>query len=207
MMRPIKQGEHVVGVSHEGGFRDWKTVWNDGQNAKLRSIRDNPNVLFPGDELFLPDFLDRDEPSGTGLVHFFEAPALHLRLKVVLRDVNGDPIPNTDCLLVVEGTEKKLVTNGDGRIDEEIPADAKTGEIRIRGQVYHLDIGHLDPVDKKTGQRDRLANLGYYFGNGEEIDEEEFRSAVEEFQCDNGLDIDGVCGGNTQKILKKLHGC
>ena len=68
-----------------------------------------------------------------------------------MRDVNGDPVPNCDCLLAIAGEDRKLVTNGEGRIDEEIPVDTKSGEIRIRGQVYKLDIGHLDPVRRKAG--------------------------------------------------------
>src|SRR5215468_7896503 len=105
MKHTIEQGEHVVRIAHQNGFRDWKSVWNDGENAGLRSRRDNPNVLFPGDELFLPDFLEREDPSATGMVHSFQAPALHLRLKIVLRDVNGDPIPNCECLLAVDGKD------------------------------------------------------------------------------------------------------
>jgi len=33
-----------------------------------------------------------------------------------------------------------------------------------------------------------------------------FLSAVEEFQCDNGLTVDGDCGPNTQAKLKEVHG-
>lgn len=203
----IDQREHLVRIAHEKGFRDWESIWGRGENSELRSLRENPNVLFPGDELFLPDFLEKEEAASTGSVHPFVAPALDLRLKIVVKDVNGDPLPGLECLLAIDGIEQKLVTDGDGRIDQEIPADATSGELRIRGQVYRIDIGHLDPVEEESGQRDRLANLGYYFGSGEEIDEEEFRSAVEEFQCDNGLAVDGNCGSNTQKVLKKLHGC
>jgi hypothetical protein len=34
----------------------------------------------------------------------------------------------------------------------------------------------------------------------------QFRSAVEEFQCDNQLTVDGKCGPNTQAKLKAVHG-
>ena len=207
MKHRIEQGEHVVRIAREKGFRDWQSIWNRGENSKLKALRENPNVLFPGDELFLPDFLEKEEASATGMVHSFKAPSLNLRLRIQVRDVNGDPVPNCDCLLAIAGEDRKLVTDGDGRIDEEIPVDTKGGEIRVRGQVYKLDIGHLDPVEEKSGQRDRLANLGYYLADGDELDEEEFRSAVEEFQCDNGLSVDGQCGSQTQKALKKLHGC
>jgi peptidoglycan hydrolase-like protein with peptidoglycan-binding domain len=34
-----------------------------------------------------------------------------------------------------------------------------------------------------------------------------FRSAVEEFQCDHGLTVDGDCGAQTQAKLLSVHGC
>lgn len=207
MKHTVKQGEHVVRLAYEHGFRDWTKVWQNGANADLRSLRENPNVLLPGDELFLPDFLEKGEFCGTGQVHPFTAPALNLQLKIVVRDVNGDPIPSCECLLAFDGNDRTLVTDGEGKLNEEIPPGTTSGEIRIRGSVYRLSIGHLDPVEEKTGQRARLANLGYYFEEDEDLDDEKFRSAVEEFQCDHDLDVDGKCGPNTQKKLKKVHGC
>ena len=34
-----------------------------------------------------------------------------------------------------------------------------------------------------------------------------FLSAIEEFQCDHGLVVDGKCGPATQAKLKQVHGC
>jgi len=207
MKHTVEQGEHLTRIAFENKFRDPNTVWNDGGNADLRNLRDNPNVLFPGDELFLPDWLERQEDAATGQVHTFVAPAPELHLKLILQDVNGDPITNCDCVLEIDGVDRTLTTNGDGKLDEDIPIETKTGELRIRGSVYRLAVGNLDPIDKKTGQRARLANLGYYFGDGSDNDDDDFRTAVEEFQCDNGLSVDGDCGPNTQKKLKALHRC
>jgi hypothetical protein len=74
----------------------------------------------------------------------------------------------------------------------------------------HLDvellIGHLDPVTEKSGQIGRLENLGYNVGSGTPDDDRLFRRAVEEFQCDQNLTVDGVCGPQTQAKLEKVHG-
>jgi len=207
MKHTVKQGEHLTRIAFEHGFRDANRIWNDPENAELRKQRDNPNVLFPGDLLNLPDKTERLEAASTGMVHPFIAPALSLRLQLVVRDVNGDPIPNCECLLALDGKTQTLSTNGDGRIDQSIPITTTAGEIRIRGQVYRLSIGELDPVEEESGWRARLANLGYYLADGSDVNEEELRSAVEEFQCDYGLNVDGQCGGQTQKMLKKVHGC
>ena len=68
-------------------------------------------------------------------------------------------------------------------------------------------IGSLDPIDQQSGQVARLANLGYYRGSLDTVDATELESAVEEFQCDNGLDLDGICGPATQAKLKDVYGC
>ena len=68
-------------------------------------------------------------------------------------------------------------------------------------------IGHLDPVEEPSGQMARLTNLGYYLGPEGEIDAHQLRSAIEEFQCDHSLPVDGKCGSQTQAKLKQVHGC
>lgn len=207
MNRTIKQGEHITMIAFQLGFRDWETIWEAPENEDLRALRDNPNVLFPGDQLFIPDKLAKSEPSATAKVHLFETDSLDLKLKLVVRDVNGDPIPNCDVLLALDGTPKKLVTDADGRIEQDIDELTDSGEIRVRGQEYHFKVGHLDPVEEQSGVRARLANLGYYLGDGPDIDEAELTSAIEEFQVDHGLDVDGKAGPKTQKKLKAVHGC
>ena len=72
--------------------------------------------------------------------------------------------------------------------------------------VVPLKIGHLDPVEHSSGQVGRLANLAYYRLPVEPVDKAEFLSAVEEFQCEQGLTVDGICGSATQAKLKQVHG-
>ena len=70
-----------------------------------------------------------------------------------------------------------------------------------------VNIGHLDPVDEMSGQQGRLSNLGYFLGEVDGQDSSAFRIAVEEFQCEHGLTVDGICGPNTRAKLKDAHGC
>ena len=56
-----------------------------------------------------------------------------------------------------------------------------------------------------SGQLERLKHLGYI--EGEDQDDEIFLVAVEEFQGDHGLEIDGFCGDLTQQKLLEMHGC
>lgn len=70
-----------------------------------------------------------------------------------------------------------------------------------------LTIGYLQPVSTVPGFRERLNNLGYRAGDSEDVDTNTMRSAIEEFQCDQGLVVDGRCGPVTQQRLRAVHGC
>jgi peptidoglycan hydrolase-like protein with peptidoglycan-binding domain len=75
------------------------------------------------------------------------------------------------------------------------------------GVQIPIKIGDLDPEKKVSGQQARLKNLGYFRGDVDGQDSDDFESAVEEFQCDHSLKVDGICGPKTQAKLKEVHGC
>ena len=61
-------------------------------------------------------------------------------------------------------------------------------------------------MNMRSGQAARLTNLGYLM-NTEDSPDAELLSAVEEFQCDEELAVDGISGPKTQNQLVKVHGC
>lgn len=214
----VVQGEHLSSIAAKYGFKSYKTIWDHGQNAELKKQRQNPNVIFPGDRLFIPDKGDKEESRNTEKRHHFRLKREKLRLRLVLEDLYEKPIANAEAILHIENTEFKLKTDGKGKIDQEINATDEQALLTIRDPqtpineiVIPIKIGNLDPVDKISGQQARLNNLGYFAGpleeNNEEANQEMFLSAVEEFQCDQSLTVDGKCGPNTQTKLKQVHGC
>src|SRR4051812_23195035 len=42
-------------IAHDFGFLNFETILNHPKNAELKKNRANPQVLFPGDEVFIPD--------------------------------------------------------------------------------------------------------------------------------------------------------
>jgi N-acetylmuramoyl-L-alanine amidase len=214
VLHKVSQGEHASGISHQYGLTDYRKIWNHPSNSSLKQKRQNPHVLFPGDLVSIPDPEPRVESCCTDKRHSFRMRGPVLRLRLVLEDLFEKPIANARCVLVLENEFCDVTTDGDGRIDQTIPPDVCTASLVIQDAQTPFDfvqipmkIGYLDPANEISGQQARLNNLGYFPGDSGDKEDSAFRSAVEEFQCDHGLGVDGVCGPKTQARLKEVHGC
>lgn len=210
----VQQGDHLSGIAKAFGFSRYQTIWDDPNNAELKALRVNPNVLFPGDIVFIPDIVIPDFPRPTDQRHKFVLNAPPLQLRLVLEDIYEKPIAGAACTLRLGFERRKVTTDGTGRLEQDIPPDLRDASLTIQvpqtpfeDTEIPIKVGHLDPVDKVTGQRARLNHLGYFPGTGGGADTAAFKSAVEEFQCDQGLAVDGICGPQTQAKLKQVHGC
>lgn len=212
----VVQGDYLSKIAKESGFPDYRIIWDHPNNADLKQKRQNPNVLYPGDQVFVPDRRQKEESGTTEKRHTFVVETEPLRLRLVLEDMYERPIANAPCALLIEGKIMKETTQTgpDGKIDQHISQTANDGGLVLRGDetpfrdvLIPVKIGKLDPEDTLSGQLARLNNLGYMPGDG--TDTEAFKSAVEEFQCDHHppLKIDGICGPRTQHELRKVHGC
>jgi hypothetical protein len=216
----VKEGDHVAALAAKAGLGNYKTIWDHPNNAELKSKRQDPNVLMPGDQLFIPDKQSREESRPTDQRHKFTSKKTEVRLRMVLEDIFEKPVADAPCVLAIEGNTIRLTTDGDGKIDQVIPPTAHNAILLIEDHQTALNnfqiqikIGDLDPVDQRSGQVARLNNLGYFAGDptkdpdDDDDAEARFLSAVEEFQCDFGLHVDGKCGPVTQSKLKSEHGC
>jgi N-acetylmuramoyl-L-alanine amidase len=209
----VKQGEHVVRIAAEHGFRKFETIWDDPNNAALKQKRENPNVLFPGDVVFVPEKETREESAETAKLHRFKLRGEQLMLRLRVLDFDNEPLTNTPCELQVDGQVQQFETDDDGRIEQAIPRTAEEALLLFKSPLVPFDtatrikIGHLDPIDEASGQAARLSNLGYFFSRDDGRDEERLDHAIQEFQCDHELEVNGVCGPETQAKLKEIHGC
>lgn len=201
----VKQGEHITRLAREYGLIKPELIWDHPENAELKKQRQNMNVLFPGDKVFIPEFEKKEDPRATGKLHQFTLDRPPLKLILKIKDESDKPLANTPCRLNIQGRIVEKTTDGDGRIEEPIDPLDEDAMLDIEGVQAPLKIGHLDPVDQRTGQQARLNNLGYEAGDA---DDQRFRSAVEEFQCDAGIKpVTGACDAPTQAKLKEIHGC
>jgi len=208
----VQQGDYLSKIAADHGFASHLPIWNHGQNADLKQLRKNPEVLYPGDQVFVPEKETKVESRGTEVRHKFRALKETLKLRLTVLDMSQQPVANKPCQLTVDGTVYNLTTDGTGLVEQEVPRQATTGRLVMDDDTVpiHLDvkllIGHLDPATEKSGQIGRLENLGYHTGSGGPDEERLFKRAVEEFQCDHHLAVDGICGPQTQAALERVHG-
>lgn len=210
----VQQGDHLARIAKAFGFSDWQTIWKHPNNADLKNKRKNPNVLYPGDSIYVPDRQLREESKSTDQKHSFVKKTSDLKLRLTLHDQYEKPIANASCNLILGSKSDTVKTDSNGKIEVDIQPEDHEGILIIQDQETPFEntpisfrIGDLDPVDQISGQVARLNNLGYSAGDLQQVDPDAFQSAVEEFQCDNKLTVDGICGPKTQAKLKDVHGC
>jgi Putative peptidoglycan binding domain/LysM domain len=210
----VKQGDHLSSIAKDFGFSDYTTIWNHPSNAALKAQRQNPNVLFPGDQVYIPDLVPSAFDRPTDATHKFTVPSNQLKLILILKDQYEKPIANAKCVVTLNSGSFQLTTDGTGKLEQVISPDDHEGQLIIQdaqtpyqNEVFKFKIGNLDPIDQVSGQIARLNNLGYFAGTVGDGTSPKFESAVEEFQCDNGLSVDGICGPATRAKLKQVYGC
>ncbi len=93
----VKQGEHISRITEQYRFFDYHTIWDHANNSALKQKRQNPNVLLPGDQLFIPESLLRDSD--------IEVQVQSLRVAGLLRRAD-----------VLDSFEKPLEPNTNARI-------------------------------------------------------------------------------------------
>lgn len=210
----VEQGEYLGLIAKNYGFASYATIWNHDKNSDLRELRKNPNVLSPGDQVFIPDKEAKHAEIQTGQLTRFAVRQDKMLLRLVLDELFGVPLANAKCQVSIDGKSKDLTTDDNATLEFEVSPSAQSIELilkeegsRLQGIAIPLKIGHLDPVGVQTGQIARLNNLGYFAGPLDQVDEKLLLSAIEEFQCDQGLAVDGKCGPKTQAKLLEVHGC
>jgi hypothetical protein len=180
----------------------WETVWKDPNNAELKSKRKDPNVLMPGDEVFVPDKREKKESGGTEQKHRFKKKGVPAKFRVRLT-IDDEPRANEPYKLLIDDRWIDGTTNGDGFLEESMPPGARKGKLIIgppeAQDIYEFNLGSVDPIDTEEGVKERLQNLGYNVND-------DFPAAVRAFQEKEGLDATGRVDDATRAKVKERFG-
>lgn len=197
-------------IAYQYGFTRWQDVYDSADNEALRKRRPNPNLLFPGDVVNIPE-----QPEASCLTeqhHEFTRiiPRRYISLKLFSYD--SEALKSCDYKLWIEGRELDGKTDDDGRLCVEIPILCNQCILFIGHQVWELKLGHLNPItadcadDGISGIQARLMNLGYYHGPVDGIKTKALKLAIHEFQQAFGLQKTGIPDTATRDKLTKAHG-
>jgi hypothetical protein len=202
----VRPGDCISSIAFENGFFP-DTIWNHGRNAELKALRQNPNVLSPGDVVHVPDRRERVETRGTDASHRFKKRGVPAKLRVVLRE-DDEPVAGKPFLVVVDGIEIRGTTGGDGLIEVSIPPNARRAELTIGdgddALRSVLQLGHMDAIDDVAGAQSRLRNLGYACEADGEMGPGT-AEALRHFQEDHELPVTGELDAATRAKLLSSH--
>jgi hypothetical protein len=209
----VRQGECLSSIAAKYGFSDFRTIYNHPENADFKSKRPNPNLIYPGDIVSIPEPTAKAATCATGKSHRFKLklPRALLRLEVQLEEphhyellVGGETFPGTtDGKSPIEHRIPPLAA--EGRL-ELWPATEGNEEAREGAFFWDLAIGHLDPIEMLSGVQGRLANLGYYSGPIDGRDSPDLSLAIASFESDMELTVTGKADGEAlQNKLREVH--
>ena len=195
----VKQGDCISSIAFEHDLFP-EALWGHPENTKLKEKRKDPNALFPGDEVFIPDKTVKTEACASEQTHRFRRKGVPERLLIKFLDDEDDPLAGMPYRLDIQarsGTPVATITgetDDEGVLEEFIPPDATRGELALGegedAERMELLLGHLDPAETMSGIESRLSNMGYRDPHGL-IDNEpgtSVQDAIRKFQADNDLE-------------------
>jgi N-acetylmuramoyl-L-alanine amidase len=201
----VRQGECISSIAFEFGLF-WQTVWNHPANAELRELRKDPNVLFPGDVVFLPERTVRTEIRPTEARHRFVLKGVPEVLRLQLLDYDGEPRANLAYVLEVDGTVFSGTTDAEGELRHRIPPNARRGKLTVEGtEEFPLRLGSVGPISTVSGVQARLNNLGFDC-DVDGVSGPKMAEALAGFQEKHGLPHTGELDEQTREKLRQAHG-
>jgi hypothetical protein len=195
----VRQGDCISSIAHRHGFF-WQTIWHHQNNAALRQKRQNPNVLYPNDVVFIPEKETKEYSCAAEKRHRFEQKGVPAVLRMIVEE-NNTPIANTAYVLQIDGRTYQGSTNASGLLEVSIPPTAKRGRLRVGELVYDLELGSMDPEHEIEGIQARLHNLGFYEGDIDGDFSPDTKAAVAAFQESVGMKATGELDKSTLERL------
>lgn len=203
----VKQGECMSSIAYEHGFF-WESLWSHPDNAELKTKRDSPFVLKPGDIVQIPPLKQREEACPTGRCHTFRVKGVPEVLRLTLLEFD-QPLANLDYVLEHSGETFTGTTDDNGLVEVYVPPNLPRATLRVGEgddqRVYEVSLRTLNPTKEVDGAQARLANLGYYEGKAHGTLDEATEAALRRFQTCQDLDPTGELDRATIAALSAAH--
>lgn len=208
----VRQGECLTSIARRYGFADPKAIYDDPGNAELRQKRTNPNLLFPGDQVFIPERDSTPITIRTGKRARLVATVPMREIRLVFKDLSGAPLSDAPFRLVAGDREIEGQTDRNGLLEAKVAAGLGTITLEMGGRSQVLRVGSLNPLSEVgdggvSGVQDRLANLGYPPGPTDGELGPMTAAAIRKFQEESGLETNGRIDEALIRALVAAHGC
>lgn len=202
----VRQGDCIESIAYENGHF-WETIWNNVENSALKQKRKEPNVLLPGDVVFVPEIRLKEESGQTEQSHRFKRKGVPSILRMVLLGEDGEPRANERYILEIDGELTSGTTQADGSLKQRIKPNATKGKLLVgeKQDEYFLDLGYIDPITEISGAQARLNNLGFNCGEVTGAVNPETREAIQRFQREYSLQESGVLDKQTRNKLNEVY--
>jgi Putative peptidoglycan binding domain len=206
----VTDGEWMGRIAWDAGFKEWRWIWEHGNNAGLRAKRHDPNMLAPGDTVWLPPAKPKSTSHSTDKAHEFvrdrDEDKLVLRFNgVALYVQNFGAISYT---LTVNGNPTTgTIASENDQIEIPLPISTKEATLEIGGVTRTLTVGGLQPIERMAGMQARLNNQSFLDGPVDNLNGPKTKHGATEFQDYYKLKVDGIIGPETRGKMKTLYGC
>ena len=201
----VAAGDCLLSIAEQYGLF-WQTIWDDAQNAELKRRRPDPNVLAPGDEVFVPEKRLKTVNKATDQTHKFVRKGTPAKVRLQLIDFDRRPRKELAYSVDVDGVTTTGTTEGDGMVEIFVTPGARRAKLTVAGprgnEEHELDLGHVDPIGEGEGVRQRLENLGFHC-EGEEM----MSGTLRAFQKEHEMEETGQADEATRAKLLQVHGC
>jgi N-acetylmuramoyl-L-alanine amidase len=212
----VQQGETVSSIARKYGFPDWQALYNHPDNSALKEKRPNPDLIYPKDEIAIPERNLAKFKAKLNEKQTFKSKAKRNVIKLKIGAIGGVLWANRKVELKVDEDIIESTTDDDGIAVFRLPKrHSHTAILNIYtlketskpSYSVEVKLGHLDPITELTGQQARLSALGFDCGLLTPKTNKRYEKALVEYQQAMGLIVDGICGPETQKSLEKEYGC
>jgi hypothetical protein len=216
----VRSGEYLTGIALSFGTTV-AAILSDPANAGLRTSRPNPEILAPGDVVYIPACERKWLRVKVGATNRFACSVPKVTVQVVLLGQDRKPLANKS-VTTVPPSDVPLTTDGSGLLTCAVAVTVKVLEAAIDGTTlrFRIRVGNLDPVDTDTGLASRLRHLGHGGDEDEHIMAREWLSgssaelrahaltrSIASFQRANGQEADGQADDSLRSSILSAHSC